>query len=77
MEACRAGDCPTPPWRTFPMYTSVIFETGILDFSTADLIATAPSSGAVTVTKEPLNLYLVRSCPNYKKAKLYLCGGST
>lgn len=37
------------------MYTSVIFSTGTLDFSKADLIATAPSLGAETVTKAPLN----------------------
>jgi len=53
--ACRAGACPTEPWRTLPMYTSVILETGTLDFSRADLMATAPSWGAETGRKEPLN----------------------
>lgn len=37
------------------MYTSLIFSTGMPDFSTADLMATAPSCGAGTETKEPLN----------------------
>lgn len=37
------------------MYTSVIFSTGILDLLKADLMATAPSSGAETEAKEPLN----------------------
>ena len=37
------------------MYTSVILEMGTPDFSRADLIATAPSWGAETVVKEPLN----------------------
>lgn len=53
--ACRAGDWPTPPWRTLPIYTSVIFSGGTFDFSRADLMATAPSLGAETVRKEPLN----------------------
>jgi len=38
------------------MYTSVILETGTLDFSSADVIATAPRRGAETVRKAPLNL---------------------
>ena len=37
------------------MYTSVIWETGTLDFSKADLMATAASFGAGTAVKEPLN----------------------
>jgi hypothetical protein len=37
------------------MYTSEILEAGIFDFSRADLMATAPSLGAETVRKEPLN----------------------
>lgn len=37
------------------MYTSVSFSTGMLDFSTADLMATAPSWGADTEANEPLN----------------------
>ena len=59
MLACRAGAWPMLPWRTLPMYTSVIFSIGTLDFSRADLIATAPSCGAETETKEPLNWVLL------------------
>lgn len=55
MAACRAGDWPTEAWRTFPIYTSEILEAGTLDLERADLMATAPSSGAVTVRKDPLN----------------------
>jgi hypothetical protein len=35
----------------------VILETGTPDLSRADLIATAPSWGAETVVKEPLNYF--------------------
>jgi hypothetical protein len=35
----------------------VILETGTPDFSRADLMATAPSWGAETVAKEPLNYF--------------------
>lgn len=42
------------------MYTSDILDTGTLDFSRADLMATAPSSGAGTVTKDPLNCIFVK-----------------
>jgi len=55
MAACRAGACPAFPCRTWPMYTSDILEAGTVDFSSADLMATAPSWGAGTVVNEPLN----------------------
>ena len=57
MEACRAGACPMPAASTFPICTASIFETGTLDFSSADLIAVAPSWGAGTVVKAPLNYW--------------------
>lgn len=37
------------------MYTSEICSTGTLDFSRADLMATAPSLEAGTAANEPLN----------------------
>ncbi len=59
MAACLAGAWPTEAWSTFPIYISVILETGTLDFSSADLMATAASLGAGTVVKEPLNCNFV------------------
>lgn len=56
-DACFAGDCPTPPERTFPIYTLPMQSDGTFDFSKADLMATAPSFGAEIERKEP---------PNYK-----------
>jgi hypothetical protein len=59
MAACRAGACPTPPERTLPMYTASIEETGTFDFSSADLMAVAPSWVADTVVKLPLNYCVI------------------
>lgn len=53
--ACFAGDCPMPPERRLPMYTSLMRSAGIFDFSNADLIAIAPSFGAGIDRKESLN----------------------
>jgi hypothetical protein len=39
------------------MYTSVIFSTGTFDFSSASFMAVAPSRGADTEVKAPLNFY--------------------
>ncbi len=55
IAAWRAGACPTPPWSTLPMYTSVILEAGTLDLSRAARMAVAPRWGAETLLREPLN----------------------
>lgn len=55
IEACRAGDWPTAAEYTFPMYVDVIMEVGTLDLEIAARIAVAPSSGAETLARAPLN----------------------
>lgn len=55
IDACRAGDCPMPAEYTLPIYVAVINESGTEDFLMASRIAYAPSCGAETVAKEPLN----------------------
>jgi len=47
---------------------------GTFDFSRADLIATAPSWGAVTVKKEPLNYPVRIAIQIGARITRYLCG---
>lgn len=54
MTAWRAGDWPTPPWRTLPMYASWTSE-GLSEMDErAPLMANEPSSGAVSFLSWPL-----------------------
>ena len=55
MAACRAGFCPSPPARTWPRMTSSTSSGETLARSSAPLIATAPSSWAVSEPSAPLN----------------------
>lgn len=60
MAAWRAGACPTPPWSTLPIYTSLISSCGTEERSMAALIACEPRTGAGTVVNAPLNYCVVR-----------------
>src|SRR3990172_3970598 len=52
-EACRAGAWPTPAWITLPMKTSSISPAPTAARSSAQRIATAPSSGAEREARRP------------------------
>jgi hypothetical protein len=55
--ACRAGAWPTPAWRTCPMRTSSTgAPSGRSARSSADRMATPPSSTAGVVDRAPANL---------------------
>ena len=73
MAACLAGACPTPAESTLPMYTASIEDTGTFDFSSADLIAVAPSCVAETVVKLPLNCVTVSRQFNSSVYNSYHC----
>ena len=53
--ACRAGACPTPACKTFPMKTSSIHSELTFPFSKAPLIAMEPSLVAGTLDNAPIN----------------------
>src|SRR6476660_7309243 len=54
--ACRAGICPAPAVRTWPMMMYSTADAGTLAFSSAPLIATAPRSLPEKSFNEPISL---------------------
>ena len=62
--ACRAGACPTPPWSTSPMKTCWTWSAATPARSSAALMTTAPSFGALSDASAPWKAPIgVRAAP--------------